>query len=66
MTISIKRSSGRTVSPTPKQGHGQRAAFEAKRAACGCGGPLPPLYVYPTPVAVTTRKRRAVGAFAAV
>jgi hypothetical protein len=35
MTINIKRSgSGRVFTPTAKQGHGQRAAFNAKRAMC--------------------------------
>lgn len=54
MPITIKRSGHM---PTPKTGLGQSAGYMAKVAAC-CAPDRPVTYVYPTPVAVTVKRRR--------
>lgn len=63
MTITFKKSPRRSFKPTAKQGYGQRAAFDAKRAvanvASEIGAARIALYEFEQPV-VSTKRRREV------
>lgn len=56
----IKHSGQRAAPTNPKHNAGVFFAFDAKRAACMCGGKQPPIYVDITPVRVSFRNKRRV------